>query len=71
MSLRDVRQLTISCEVNRSTKTGLADTFAQLNQGGSLQGSTGATHQDDQSREWGVIDQRQEVIAALTLPPVG
>jgi hypothetical protein len=62
MSLRDGRRLPISSEVNRSTETGFADTFDQLDQGGSFQGSAGATHQDDQSRERGVADQRQEVI---------
>jgi hypothetical protein len=62
MSLRDWRRRPISGEVNRSPETGFADTFDQLDQGGSFQGSARATHQDDQSGERSVADQRQEII---------
>ena len=48
--------------MNRSTETGFADTFDQLDQGGSFQGSARATHKHDQSQERGVADQRQEII---------
>jgi hypothetical protein len=60
---RPVNPLPISREVYRATETGLADTFDQLDQGSSFQGSAGATYQDDQPRERRVADQRQEVIA--------
>ena len=64
LSLRDGRRLPILGEVNRSTETGFADTFDQLDQGGSFHGSAGATHHDDQSGERGVTDQRQVVTPA-------
>ena len=49
--------------MNRSAEAGFADSFDELNQGGSFQRSARATHQDDQAGERRVADQRQEVVA--------
>jgi hypothetical protein len=56
-------RLAILREMNRSAETGFADSFDQLDQGGSFEGSARATHKNDQARERGVSDQRQKVIS--------